>query len=67
MGGLFCVCTKKITKNCKHFRECFGGLLTSAGLIHEHKEIPGNSNLYSTTLIILYYFETVIRFRVLVN
>lgn len=32
--------------------------MISAGLIHEHKEIPGNSNLYSTTLITLNYFET---------
>lgn len=47
---------KKNTKNCKHFQECSGGLLISAGLIPEHKEIPGN--LYSTTLFTLYHFET---------
>ena len=34
------------------------GLLISAGLIHEDKEIPGNSNLYSTTFFTLYHFET---------
>ena len=34
------------------------GLLISTGLIHQHKEIPENSNLYSTTFFTLYHFKT---------